>query len=442
MKEHRPRALGLYTDFYELRMLESYLRLGMLEPATFSLFSRPSAERPWLLVAGLQTALELLDDFCYQPEDLEYLEAQGISRRALDWLESLELEGEIWAVEEGTVVLGDEPLLELTAPLPMAQLLEGALMNAMHLETLVASKAARTVQVAQGRRLVDFGMRRAHGLQASHRAARASYLAGFDATSNVAAGYQYDIPISGTMAHSFIQAFADEAQSFREFALDHPGGTVLLVDTYDTLQGVDRAIEIIRELSGKARVRALRLDSEPLEKLARNTRGKLDRAGLEDVQIVCSGGIDEWRVDAMLRDDCPVDGFGIGSALVTSSDAPALDVAYKLVEYADEGRAKYSEGKETLPGRKQVFRRHGADSDVLESREAHAAGEPLLRPVWRNGDRLVSLSLERARSRAQEQLDLVPQSWRGAVTLGEAPRPTIGPELSRLADATRARMLR
>ncbi len=272
-------------------MVESYVRHRMEAAATFSLFVRPSVARPWLVAAGMDQVLAVLDAFRYGPEELAYLAEQDVPDETLLWLEQLEPSGEVWSVEDGTVVLADEPLLEVTAPLPFAQLLESAVMNAVHLDTLIATKAARCVLAAAGRPVVDFGLRRAHGLETGHRAARAAWLGGCASTSNVEAGRRYGIPIAGTMAHSLVQAFGDEREAFRTFALDHPKGTTLLVDTYDTRAGIRNAIAVAKQVAARgARIDAVRLDSGPLGELAREARAAFDAAGLSAVRIFASGG--------------------------------------------------------------------------------------------------------------------------------------------------------
>lgn len=433
--------LGLHTDLYEIRMVETYVRLDMTAPATFSLFARPSAERPWMVAAGLEQVLHALADYRFDGPQLDYLAEQGTPDQTLDYLRDLRFEGEVWAMPEGTVVLGDEPLVEVTAPLPIAQLVETAVINAAHFDTLIATKAARCVRAAGGRPVVDFGFRRAHGLQAGNRAARAAYLGGAVATSNVEAGHRHGIPITGTMAHSFVQAFDDEVEAFRAFAVDHPDGTTLLVDTYDIEAGVDNAITVARELreDGVGHIRAIRIDSDPLDEFARMARAKLDDAGLEDVEIFLSGGLDEFAVAGLVADEVPADGFGIGSALVTSSDKPTLDVAYKLVEYDGRGRAKYSPGKRFLPGAKQVFRDGGPADDVLALRDADVPGTPLLQQVWSGTGPTVEPDLEEARQRAAEQLAALPEEWDERAWEGDPPGPRIGPGLDAHADQVERR---
>ncbi len=430
---------GLYTDLYELRMCETYLRLGMTEPATFSLYARPSRARPFILSAGLEQALEVLERFAFGPDDLAYLATQGIGDRTLAWLESARPSGELWAVPDGAVVLANEPLLELTAPLPIAQLLETALLCAVHGPSLVATKAARLVRAAQGRPVVEFGFRRAHGHETGVQAARAAWIGGCRATSNVEAGRRFGIPVSGTMAHSFVLAFDDERTAFREFATDHEK-TTLLIDTYDPVHGIEHAIEVARELSPTGfRLAALRIDSEPLLELAHTARRMLDAAGLREVRLVASGGLDEREVDALVRASAPYDAFGIGSSLVCSTDHAALDVSYKLVEYAGRGRAKHSRGKATLPGAKQVFRSGLPASDRLDLRSAEPAGTPLLERVWVDGQRLFPSDLEQARRRASEVLAELPDTWFMPPGPDPVPLPELGAALRTQMEALRPR---
>ncbi len=429
--------LGLSTDLYEIRMVETYVRLGMTAPATFSLFSRPSRRRPWLVAAGLDRVLEVLRRFRFDGPQIDHLASIDVPDPVLEHLRDLRFEGEVWAVPDGTVVLGDEPLLEVTAPLPVAQLVETAVMNAAHLDTLIATKAARCVRAAAGRPVVDFGLRRAHGLEAGHRAARAAWIGGVAATSNVEAGRRFDLPITGTMAHSFVQTFGDEREAFRAFAHDHPAKTVLLVDTYDVARGIDNAVEVGLEVAadGTGRLDGVRIDSEPLPEWSRLARRRLDEAGLTDVRVLVSGGLDEWDIADLVADGAPIDGYGVGSALVTSSDKPALDITYKLVSYDGRGRAKYSPGKRFLPGAKQVYRDGSPADDVLELRDAPSpGGTPLLEQVWAGDAPLVEPDLAAARGRAAEQLAALPDEWDDLAWEGPAPTARIGPALDVHAD--------
>jgi nicotinate phosphoribosyltransferase len=427
--------LGLHTDLYELRMAATCLRHGRTDPATFSLYIRPDPARPWFLAAGIEQALEVLRRFRYGSEELAYLRTQGIPEDALDWLAHVEPSGEVWAVPEGTVVLGEEPLLEVTAPLPLAMLWETALMNVLHRSTLLATKAARCVLAAQGRQVADFGFRRAHGLETGVEASRAAYLGGASATSNVEAARRYGIPATGTMAHSLIQSWGDETAAFQAFAEDNPDHAVLLIDTYDTLQGARNAIAVGRRLrEAGGRLLGVRLDSGDLDALSRRVRALLDDAGFDDTRIIASGGVDEGSIAALVAADAPIDAFGVGTSMVVSRDRPAVDVVYKLVAYAGAPRAKYSEGKSLLPGAKQVHRDGSPETDVLTGRDDPSpGGTPLLAPVWRDGIVLAPSSLEEARARAGAALAALPPAWHPTTGPIDPPRPRIGPALERRA---------
>lgn len=434
----RTGRVGLCTDLYELRMVESYLRRGMTAPATFSLFIRPAAARPWYVALGVHRVLELLDSFRFGPEELAYLREQGFGEDTLGWLEAFAPSGEVWAVPDGTVVLAQEPIAEVTAPLPVAQLLETAAINLGQYSTAVATKAARCALAADGRRLADFGFRRAQGIETGIEAALAAFVGGGFATSNVEAGRRWGVPVTGTMAHSYIQAFVDEEESFRAFAADHPEHSTLLVDTYDTLEGVRRAIAVAEDLRATGqRLQGVRLDSGDLGELARQSRKLLDDAGLDDSQIVASGGLDEYRIHELVSHGAPIDAFGVGSALVTSSDHPALDIVYKLVDYDDRPVAKFSGVKSTLPGRKQVFRTDGPVGDVLSTRDADEPGRRLLEPVWRDGERVATFDPSEARERAAAQLASLPDEWRLPPYVEEPPMPTLGAALEAVAEQVR-----
>jgi nicotinate phosphoribosyltransferase len=430
--------LGLCTDLYELRMVESYLRRGMTGSATFSLFVRPNVARPWTVAFGIERVLELLETFTFGPEEVDELARLGVDEAVRDQLAAWEITtGEVWAVPDGTVVLAQEPLLEVTAPLPVAQLLETAVMNLVQYPTLVATKAARCSLVANGRQLADFGFRRAHGLETGIEAALAAYVGGGFATSNVEAGRRHGIPTTGTMAHSYVQAFRDERDAFRAFASDYPEHSVLLVDTYDTIEGVRRAIEVCHELG--IRPRGVRLDSGDLGELAVEARRMLDDAGFEHSIVIASGGLDEYAIHELVTGGAPIDGFGVGTALTVSQDYPGLDIVYKLVAYDERAVAKFSGVKSTFPGPKQVFRPDAdVTRDVLSVRDADELGRPLLRPVWRDGRRLDEpFDLEAVRERVRTELAPLPETWRTPPYLQQAPLPTIGDGLDRLTQRVR-----
>ncbi len=420
--------LGLFTDLYELTMLQAYVHEGMMENAVFSLFVRRLPDqRNYFLACGLDTVLTYFENLSFHEEQIEYLHSlDKFSGHFLEWLSNFRFTGEIRAVPEGTPVFANEPILEVIAPMPQAQLAETFVMNQIHIQTLLASKARRVVAAAKGRPVVDFGCRRMHGIDAALKAARAFHIAGVAATSNVLAGSRYGVNITGTLAHSYIQSHDDEADAFRAFADLYPN-TVLLVDTYDTIEGVRKVIELARSLGEDFRVRAVRLDSGDLAALATESRRMLDEAGLQNVEIFASGGLDEYKVTDLLSSGAPIDGFGVGTGMGVSNDVPALDIAYKLAEYAGEGRLKLSAGKPILPGLKQVFRveRDGvAVRDTIARDGEDLQGRPLLVPVMRDGTRLPAgeVDLNAIRDYAREQVDRLPESIRG-VARAESPYP-------------------
>ena len=410
----------LLTDLYELSMLEAYAAHGMADTAVFELFVRKLPPgRGFLMAAGLEQAVQFLETMRFTPDDMAWLRgSQQFSAAFLDQLRGLRFTGDVDAMPEGTVFFPDEPLLRLTAPLPEAQFVETRLMNLLHFQTVIASKAARMVLAAPGKELVDFGLRRAHGAEAGLLAARASYLAGFAGTATVQAGRDFGIPIVGTMAHSFVQAHDDEATAFERFAQVRPRALTLLIDTYDTERGAAIVAALAPRLAARGiTVRAVRRDSGDLAAHARKVRAILDAAGLQAIRVFASGGLDENSLLAMCRGGAPIDGFGVGTSLTTSSDAPALDCAYKLQEYAGRPRRKRSEGKATWPGRKQVYRRHDADGTIAGDTVALLGepvdGEALLRPAMRAGKRVDGFpGLTEARAYAAASLARLPAPLR------------------------------
>jgi nicotinate phosphoribosyltransferase len=406
--------MALVTDLYQLTMLQSYWREGMDGEATFSLYSRRLPEhRSFMLACGLEDVLHYLETLRFSPGSLDYLSSLGFfSSDFLSWLGGFRFRGEVRAVPEGTPVFPQEPLLEVTAPLPQAQVVETFVMNQVHFQTVAASKAVRVVAAAGGREVVDFGLRRIHGLDAGLKGARAFYVGGVSATSHVLAGKVYGIPVTGTMAHSYIQAHPDEETAFKAFAALYPG-TTLLVDTYDTLEGVRKVVQLYRQLGDEFRVGGIRLDSGDMATLARQARAILDEGGLEEVKIFASGGLDELSVQKIVQGGAPVDGFGVGTRMSVSADAPSLDMAYKLTSYAGEGRLKLSRGKGILPGRKQIFRqdRNGVLFQDVVARDGEAVpGRPLLRKVMRDGRRVPEsrVSLEAIREYAAREVAALP----------------------------------
>jgi len=428
-------AGGLLTDLYELNMAASYLRRGMTGPATFSLFVRQlPAERGFLVAAGLEDCLQFLESFSFTTEDLDYLRrAQGYGEDVLRALAGLRFTGEVRAVPEGRVVFAGEPLLEVTAPVAEAQLAETVLLNHVTFQTSVATKAARCVLAAVGAQVVDFAFRRTQGIEAGLAAARASAIAGFTATSNTEAARRYGLTAAGTMAHSFIEAFPSEEAAFTAFAQDFPGRTTFLVDTYDTAQGVRTAIEVARRLRLPGPV-GVRLDSGDLADLARLARRMLDDAGLAGARIVASGGLDEWAIADLAACGAPIDGYGVGTKMGVSADAPYLDTAYKLVAYAGRPVMKLSPGKVTQPGAKQVYRGSCDDLLALYGEAALAGWKPLLVPVMHHGRRVAAPEpLARAQQRCAADLAWLPAAARRL----RAPEPVpvqVSPGLTQLRD--------
>lgn len=408
-------AKALVTDLYELTMAASYLRRAMAGPATFSLFVRKlPPDRGFLVAAGLEDCLSYLEDFAFDDRDLAWLERAGFDAASIDAFARLRFTGDVWAVPEGRVVLPDEPLLEVTAPIAEAQLVETYLLNQVTHQTAIASKAARCKLAAGPIELVDFALRRTHGVDAGMAVARVTAIAGFSATSNVEAARRFGLRAAGTMAHSYVEAFPTEADAFRAFAADHPGRLTFLVDTYDTVRGVQTAIDVIHEL-GLTGPLAVRLDSGNLDDLVVQARSLLDDAGLPNVRIFASGGLDEYDLERFATRGLPVDAAGIGTKMGVSADAPYLDTAYKIVAYDGRPVLKLSPGKRTLPGAKQVWRRSPIVEDVLGLRDEPIPDgyEPLLVPVMRNGARVGQPdSIDAARERCARDLDALPPAAR------------------------------
>ncbi len=384
--------LALATDFYELTMAQAYHAAGANYPATFDLFVRSLPEhRRFLVAAGLGDALAALEAMRFSSDALDYLRSSHRFLPAfLDYLAGWRFTGEVWAVAEGDVVFPNEPILYVTAPLPEAQLVETFLLNTIGFQTMIASKAARVALAAGDRAFVDFSARRDHGADAALKGARAAYIGGAAATSMTLAGHLYGIPVSGTMAHSFVMSYDDEAQSFRDFGRLFPDSTVLLIDTYDTEAGAVLAAQVATELATEGvTVRGVRLDSGDLVRLSRSVRSILDGAGHPDIQIFASGDLDEWRIAEIVADSAPIDTFGVGTRMGTSADAPSLNIVYKLVSTGGEPVVKLSAGKATMPGRKQIWR--CADHDVIALDWEHFGDcRPLLEPVMADGKRTAS----------------------------------------------------
>ncbi|QFQ98110.1 nicotinate phosphoribosyltransferase [Streptomyces phaeolivaceus] len=427
------------TDLYEVTMAMSYLRERMTRPATFSLFVRDlPPERGFLVAAGLESSLDFLSGFRVGAEDVDAF-ASALHRQPRDLapLLGMEFTGTVRAVPEGRIVLAGEPLLEVTAPLPQAQLVETYVLNQVSHQTVIASKAARCVLAAAGHPVVDFSLRRTHGPEAGCHAARLSAMVGFAGTSNVAAATADGLTAVGTMAHSYIEAFTTEEEAFRAFARSHPGPLTLLVDTYDTEEGVRVAARVLRDLE-RGPGSAVRLDSGDLEVLARRTRSLLDAAGLPDARIIASGGLDEYAVDDLVRSGAPIDVYAVGTRVGVSADAPFLDSAYKMVEYDGRPVMKLSSAKMTAPGPKQVFRRPGyADVIGVRDEPPPTDGVPVLETVMRDGTRTAERpTLEESRTRFAEDMTRLPLAAR-RVRAPLAPRAALSGRLTTLTDRVR-----
>ncbi len=430
-------ARALLTDLYELNMAASYLRRGMGAPATFSLsVRRLPPERGFLVAAGIEDCLDILEAYSFEDADLVYLASLGFDERTLEAFAGLRFTGEVRAIPEGRIVFADEPLLEVTAPLPEAQLVETMLLNQMTFQTTLASKAARCRLAANDQvELIEFGFRRTQGFEAGIAAARLSALVGFSATSNVTATQRYGLRPAGTMAHSYVEAFPSELDAFRAFAQDLPQRAIFLVDTYDTTSGVAHAIEVIEELDLHDGL-GVRLDSGDLADLARSTREVLDATGHPDVRIFVSGGLDENDIAALVAAGAPVDAVGVGTRLGVSADAPFLDASYKLVSYDGRPVAKLSKGKATYPGAKQVFRADGLVDQIGLADETPPAGtRPLLEVTMSEGRRVrpsdPALALVDARGRFEADLALLPSPAR-RLHCPAAPQPVLTAALTRL----------
>jgi nicotinate phosphoribosyltransferase len=415
-----PSTSALLTDLYELTMAQAYLEQGMDGTAVFEFFVRKlPAHRNFLVAAGLGQVLDYLSSLHFTKEELAWLDRSGrFSSGLLDYLETVRFTGDVDAMPEGTIFFPHEPILRIVAPLPQAQLVESRVMNLLNYQTMAASKAARAVLVAGGKPLIDFGLRRAHGAEAGLFAARASYLAGFAGTATLLAGMIYGIPLYGTMAHSFVQAHADETLAFEHFAHTQPDNVVLLIDTYDTEAAASKVVSLARTLKANGiTVKGVRLDSGDLADHARKVRCILDEGGLLHTQILASGNLDEYRLRDLIHVGAPIDSFAVGTAMTTSSDAPSLDCAYKLQEYAGLPCRKRSEGKATWPGRKQVYRYFANDGhldhDIVTTLDDQLPDEPLLQPVMKEGHRLAaSPPLAEVRRHAAVQLGQLPESLR------------------------------
>jgi nicotinate phosphoribosyltransferase len=421
--------MSLFTDLYELTMCASYFDNQKFEPATFDLFMRRlPPNRSYFLAAGLEQALLYLQNLKFTEAHLAYLCSIGFQEPFIDYLKNFEFTGDVWAVPEGTLLFPNEPVMRVTAPIIEAQLVETFLLNTINIQTMIATKASRVVQAAHGKTVIEFGLRREQGIDAGMKVARSSYIAGCLGTSNVLAGMAYDIPVFGTMAHSFVMSFETEIDAFRAFSKTFPDRSTLLIDTYDDLAGAKKAIVIAKELekSGYA-LGGVRLDSGDLVERSKAIRQLLDANRLEYVKIFVSGDLDEYSIAELESAGARIDSFGVGTKMGTSQDYPYLDAIYKLSEVADASGLfspimKLSKNKHTLPGRKQVYRYFDKDGclshDVIALAHERCDGVPLLQQVIKNGSLTYTLpSLKDIRQTAADSLSKLPQKYKKVTML-------------------------
>jgi len=429
---------GLLADLHTLTTLRTCCELDLEADAVFSLFVRRlPPERNYLVACGLDLLLTALENFRFDADDIAALAALGLPQSFLNWLAAFRFEGDVHAIPEGMPFFANEPILEVVAPIGQAQLVETLILNQIGFQTLVASKAARIVGAAEGRPVLDFGGRHAHGIDAAVKGARAAHIGGMESTSNVLAGRTYGIPVANAMTDSFVLASPNETEAFPAFLRRYPDAAIL-VDTYDAMRGVRKVVALARELRGAAQIAAIRIDSGDILDLSRRARNVLDGAALNDIRIVASGGLDEYAVEALVAQSAPIDSFAVD---LVSAGAPVLELAYQLTELAGEGRAKLSAGKRNLPGRKQAFRTF-ADDEAYEDTVALAgeslAGTPLLTEVMRGGRRVGQPeSLAAIRARCKAELTRLPAALK---TLAPAERPypvEISPALAELERVTR-----
>ncbi len=421
--------MAMLTDLYELTMAQVYFDEKMQKRAVFDFYIRPTKRRNYFLNAGLEGLLYYLENIHFSDEDIAYLRQTGkFSEPFLSYLANFRFQGDLYGMDEGEIFFANEPVVQIEASLIEAQIIETFLINTMQLPIMVATKAMRCTSVGRGTKMVDFGLRRAHGTDAGMKAARSAYIGGFLGSSNVLAGELFAIPIFGTMAHSFILAHETEEEAFAAFAKAYPDDAILLVDTFDTIEGVAHAIETIKKL-GMKHFKGIRLDSGDVKRLAKRAREMLDEAGFEDAMILVSGGVDEYMVDELLRSGAPIDAWGIGTKLVVSDDLPFLDCAYKLVELDGQPKMKFSPAKVTLPHKKQIYRTYKdglIHSDEITLFDERRDATPLLHHYMHEGKVIRELpTLEQIRKKAKENFEKLPHSLRDIHTFA-----TIEPRLS------------
>lgn len=415
--------MSLLIDFYELTMCASYFENGRNETATFDLFIRKlPPNRSYFIFAGLEQVLLFLENVKFSEEHISYLREKRLGQRFLEYLKDFKFTGEVWSVPEGTIVFPEEPLIRVTAPIIEAQLVETFILNTVNLQTMIATKASRVVHAAKGRSVIEFGLRRTQGTDAGMKAARCSYMAGAEGTSNVLAGMKYGTPLFGTMAHSYVMFFDKEVDSFRAFAKTFPQTSTLLIDTYDDLKGAENAAIVAKELEKKGyRLSAVRLDSGDLLSISQKVRRVLDDRGLNYVKIFASGDLDEYVIEELVKEGAKIDAFGVGTRMSTSLDRPYVDVVYKLSGKVEEGNfvptMKLSKGKLTLPGKKQIFRRRDENrkcaKDIIGLEDERIEGEHLLKKVMKDGQITCKMpTLEAVRKATLKNLSELPEKYK------------------------------
>ncbi len=408
--------MAMLTDLYELTMAQVYFNENMNKTAVFDFYTRPVEKRSYLLNAGLEQLLFYFENIKFSNSDINYLKSTGkFSDDFLEYLKNFKFTGNVYAVEEGEIIFPNEPVIQVEAPLIEAQIVETFLINTMQISILVATKAMRCYSVSKGTPLVDFGLRRAHGTDAGMKAARSSFIGGFLGTSNVLAGKEFEIPVFGTMAHSFILAHETEEEAFENFAKHYPDNAILLVDTFDTIEGVKKAVKVIKKL-GMDKFKGIRLDSGDILNLSKEARKILDEEGFKDAMIFVSGGINEYKIKHLLEKDAPIDAWGVGTELVVSADLPYLDCAYKLVEYDGKPKMKFSPHKVTLPYKKQIYRQFKDGKfykDIICKFDEKFEGTPLLKKVVENGKIIVDLPpLQEIKERALSNFEKLPEEMK------------------------------
>jgi nicotinate phosphoribosyltransferase len=449
----KPQNMSLFTDYYELTMCASYFDNKNFEPATFDLFIRRLPEnRSYFLFAGLEEALQYLQNITFTDEHLAYLKKLGFRQDFLDYLHDFKFTGDVWAVPEGTIAFPNEPLIRVTAPIIEAQLVETFLLNTINLQTMIATKASRVVYAAKGKSVIEFGLRREHGIDAGMKVARSSYIAGCQGTSNVLAGMAYGIPVFGTMAHSFIMSYHKEIDAFRAFAKTFPNKSTLLIDTYDDMAGAEKAVIVAKELETKGyKLGGVRLDSGDLAETSQKIRKMLDDNGLGYVKIFASGNLDEFKIMQLIDDGARIDAFGVGTKMGTSADHPYLDVIYKLCETLEADGSfspimKLSKDKITLPGRKQVYRFKNEEGffekDLIALSDEKVNSEPLLVKVMEQGKLIYGLpTIDEIRAKGADNLSKLPAEFK-ALTNAPVYLVELSQKLQNLIETTKSQLIK